>query len=374
MAAVLLALAFSWVGAPPTAHAAAFVVNSTVDASDAAPGNGVCATATGLCTLRAAIQEANAFPGLDTITFNIAPGGVQTITPASVFVSLTSPVIIDGTTQPGFAGTPIIELNGSLAGATATGLKFTGGSSTLRGLVINRYGAYGVRLDGGGANIVEGNFIGTNVSGTAALGNVSEGVYIVGSSANRVGGTALAARNVISGNGIGGVRIVGPSATGNKIHGNYIGTAVDGVTPLGNGGHGVSIASAYGNAIGGAGAGEGNTIAYNTGAGVQIWTGATSNAVLSNSIHSNGLLGIDLALFDISGVTPNDPGDPDTGPNNLQNFPVLSSATSASIPPPQAKELPTVAFGHHRGHHRPGDPEQHAQHAIYHPVLLQRGL
>ena len=95
--------------------AATFVVNNTGDAADASAGNGVCATAGAVCTLRAAIEEANALAGADTITFNIGAGGLQTIAPASALPTISTEIDIDGTTQPGFAGTPLIKLLGTSA-------------------------------------------------------------------------------------------------------------------------------------------------------------------------------------------------------------------------------------------------------------------
>ena len=141
------------------------------------------------------------------------------------------------------------------------------------------------------------------------------------------------ARNVISGNDGAGVRISGSGATGNQVQGNFIGTDVTGTAPLGNSRPGVVIRSSAGNnRIGGTGVMPGvcdgpcNRTAFNGAAGVRILSG-TGNTILSNSIHSNGGLGIDLAT---AGVTANDTGDGDTGANLLQNFPVLASATSGS--------------------------------------------
>src|SRR5712692_9164441 len=97
------------------ATAAQFVVNNTADEEDFSSGDGVCETApgNGVCTLRAAIEEANATAATDTIAFNIPGSGPYTIRPTSALPTITDPVTIDGTTQPGFAGTPIIELDGS---------------------------------------------------------------------------------------------------------------------------------------------------------------------------------------------------------------------------------------------------------------------
>src|SRR6266540_575054 len=111
-------------------------------------------------SLRQAILDSNANPGADTITFNIGGGGVQTIHPTSALPDITDPVTIDGTTQPGFAGSPLIELNGGSAGSAA-GLRITAGSSTVRGLVINGFALDGIVLSGSGGNLIAGNYIGT---------------------------------------------------------------------------------------------------------------------------------------------------------------------------------------------------------------------
>src|SRR5262249_30252921 len=151
----------------------------------------------------------------DTIAFNIAPGGVQTITPTSPLPTITDPVTLDATTQPGFAGMPVIELNGSRAG-NVDGLVITAGNSTIRGLAINRFVSSGLRLTTNGGDVLEGNFLGTDVTGTMAIGN-GTGVTIRAASNNQIGGTA--ARNLISGNayGIEIEAILGESALGNVI-------------------------------------------------------------------------------------------------------------------------------------------------------------
>ncbi len=117
-------------------------------------------------------------------------------------------------------------------------------------------------------------------------------------------------------------------ATGNRVEGNFIGTDKNGTAALGNGGAGVStVASANDNTVGGTVSGAGNRIAHNGGDGVSVLGSSTGNRVLSNSIFSNIGLGIDLGT---SGVTNNDTDDPDTGANNLQNFPENLSATKSS--------------------------------------------
>jgi uncharacterized repeat protein (TIGR01451 family) len=411
---------------------ATFVVTNAGDSAD--PNSG---------SLRRAIMDANAMPGADVITFNIGGSGLHSIAVDSALPTITDPVTIDGTTQPGYTGRPLIEINGTSAGSNANGLRINS-ASTVKGLAINRFSAAGIRLEvngntiqssfigtdatgtsarpnqgggividaasnnliGGGTglgnvisgnlgngiaitgsgstnNRIDGNLIGTDVNGVAAvpntgdgvnifagnfnrigglnadernvisgnlgrgvflfassstvqnnyigvgangttrLGNGSDGVSIFGSDRNVIGGTLSSNRNVISGNGGSGVAIF--AANQNMIQGNYIGVGADATTAVGNQGAGVSVDSASGNQIGGTAAGAGNVVAFNgqtfASGGVAIsGSQAAGNSILSNAIFANNGLGIDLAP---SGVNPNDPGDADTGPNRLLNYPDL---------------------------------------------------
>ena len=113
--------------------------------------------------------------------------------------AVTAPVIIDGTTQPGYVAQPLIELNGTSAGANA-GLRLLAGNSTVRGLAINRFQTDGIDIIGPGTNLIAGNYIGTDPTGLIARPNATEGVLISGSSGNVVGGTNVLDRNLISGN------------------------------------------------------------------------------------------------------------------------------------------------------------------------------
>ena len=397
----------------------------------------------GTGSLRQAILNANADAGTQTITFDIPGAGPHTIQPLSSLPNLTDPVVIDGTSEPDFAGAPIIELDGSNAGATASGLHITAGSSTVKGLVINRFNFSAIGFSGAGGNVLEGNYIGTDVSGTVALGNGGTGGMGIGfaTSNNTIGGTTPAARNIISGNTFG---LLISGGANNLVQGNYIGTDVSGTVALPNLGEGVRVQNAAGGLIGGTAAGAGNLISGNgsngasgilifsnsanyqvqgnyigtdvTGtaalgnvaSGIQVWSasnitiggtvagagnlisgngsygvsidgpgvtvegniigadaggtlplgnassgvvvgsntiiggqatnagnliafnnqhgiyvGGTANALWSNNIHANGNLGIG---FGGATPTPNDLGDGDTGNNNLQNHPVLSTA------------------------------------------------
>lgn len=232
-----------------------------------------------------------------------------------------------------------------------------GGTGAGAANVISGNGEEGVEIDdGAAANTVQGNLIGTNAAGTAAVPNAENGVQIDFAPGNLIGGTAAAARNVISGNGANGVELLFDGTVGNSIQGNLIGTDVNGL-PMGNTLDGVWAGNSGQNFIGGTDAGAGNVIAYNGGNGVTITffpEESTQKSILGNSIHDNTGLGIDLdgnadADFgsDGDGVTPNDTDDPDTGPNELQNYPVLTSAeltTSGFVVEGTLNSLPDTEF------------------------------
>jgi CSLREA domain-containing protein len=344
--AVLLAAIAACLGlaSGPAYASTTFYVNSVADHADANLGVTACDTGYVVerdgggqeaeCTLRAAIEQANYTPGADTVKFAIPGGGVKTIAPASDLPRIAEALTVDGYTQPGASpntravGSDAvlkIELRGP---GNGHGLVVEASNSTVRGLVINRSGE-GVRITGSGAtgNRVEGNYLGTDPSGTQKLGNGDYGVAIGGAPNNTIGGTTPGARNLISGN-LGGVGIEGNGATGNKVTGNYIGTDRNGTADLGNSSSGVLIDGAPGNTVGGAVAGARNVISGN-GIGVFVQgDGATGNRVLSNSIFGNVALGIDL--YGALGPNPNDPDDKDAGPNGLQNRPLLSSARKSA--------------------------------------------
>src|SRR5436309_1781274 len=239
----------------------------------------------GAGSLRQTILDANANAGTDTISFNITSGsGVRTINLLSALPDITGPVTIDGTTQPGFAGSPLIELNGTGASGLAA-LYITAGNSRVKGLVINRFPGGGIYLVNAGGNVIEGNYIGTNALGTAISSNVSLGIWMSNSPNNTIGGTTAASRNIISGNGTGvfeGVRIESSASTGNQVLGNYIGTDVTGAVALGNTGSGIFINGANNNTVGGTSAGAQNVIAGNQGSGIDI--NASNNTVQGNYI------------------------------------------------------------------------------------------
>src|ERR1051325_11418975 len=204
-----------------------------------------------------------------------------------------------------------------LDGASST---FVGGVAIGAGNLISWNGD-GLLISTAAFSRVQGNLIGSDVTGTNDLGNGS-GVRIIDSSSCLIGGTNAAARNIIVGNGRGGIEGLGVSVSNNVIQGNFIGTDLTGRLALGNGSFGLLFEAGQANLIGGTVAGAGNTIAYNMGNGVELLSGA-QNAILRNAIFGNAGLGIDLGG---DGVTANDTDDTDSGANGLQNFPEWISA------------------------------------------------
>ncbi len=214
-----------------------------------------------------------------------------------------------------------------------------GGTTAGAANTISGNSAHGIRLeDFANDNQILGNLIGTDSTGTLVVANAGSGIMINADAVrNEIGGASASARNIISGNGGNGI-LLDFGADSNTIAGNFIGLAQDGISPLGNALSGVHImGSAEDNRIGGTSLNAGNRIAFNQEDGVrmaeQVIVNDTflpsSNSVLSNSIHSNGGLAINLDGDPGSGtdvVTPNDANDADAGPNGLLNFPVLNSA------------------------------------------------
>ena len=234
--------------------------------------------------------------------------------------------------QGNFIGTDIngaARLSNGSAGIGLLGAQANtigGQTSDARNLISANNDA-GIFLYGVGTawNTIQGNFIGTDQSGTRALNNLYEGVYLNGAFTNSIGGDVAGAGNLISGGNNRGLYLT--NASWNRIQGNLIGTAADGISPLGNLNHAIEIyRNADHNLIGGAGPWEGNRIAFTqVYTGVRIRDGNIGNLVLGNTIYSNTALGIDLGG---AGVAVNDPCDADSGGNQLQNYPVLTSAVS----------------------------------------------
>ena len=188
-----------------------FVVNNT---GDSGPGS----------FRQAIIDSNNAVGATNTIDFDISGTGVGTIVSLSPLPAITNPVRIDGTSQPGYAGTPLIELSGSQAGVP-DGFTITGSGSTIRGLDINSFASgAGIVITGMAAtgNTIEANDIGTDPTGLQALPN-EFGVQILGGAHNNlVGGTISAAGNLVAFNTGPGVDVEGNSSVGNQMTANRI--------------------------------------------------------------------------------------------------------------------------------------------------------
>ena len=237
-----------------------------------------------------------------------------------------------------------LRANGTANGMIASGVYLNNTSGNIvggnapadRNVISNNRDGIFIAAGAGNStnNIVTGNYIGTNPSGTTAQGNTQRGVF-VGSFGQSAGDNSIS-NNLISGNGHFGILLRDASVTGTLIAANRIGVTANGTGALPNGGSesgddglagtnaraGVYIAASN-NTVGGTAPGAGNTIAFNAGTGITVASGA-DNTILGNSIFSNTGTDIDLGG---DGVTFNHVGLV-AGPNNYQNYPVLSLATS----------------------------------------------
>lgn len=324
-----------------------------------------CDGTTGVCTIRTNTQ-------------------LPDIRDAVIIDGYTQPGASANTLAVGSNVRLLIELNGENAPRNANGLLISRtDQSIVRGLVINRFKGYGIylRYHTSQTNYIRGNFIGSDASGTHALGNERGGIFVLDGS-NIIGGANPGDRNLISGNNGEGIEIQGNRT---QVLGNYIGTNATGTASLGNQSNGIDLSRANNTIIGGTAPGSGNIVSGNSNRGISIYdspgttiqgnfigtnsaittylgngyygvevisgnvriggttTGAgnviagngldgvllyssygtaAGNAVQGNAIYDNAGLGINI---NPDGTTHNDAGDVDTGTNNLQNFPVLTS-------------------------------------------------
>lgn len=329
-----------------------YSVNDLGDAPDAAPGDNICATATPVCTLRAAIMEANAHLGTDSIDFSVA----GTIAPATMLPPIGETVSIIASSAPGYSGAPVVVIDGAgvvtrgltigddatgtivraleIYGFTSSGIltsaagviiqenyigPVSGGTPNLEGLELEGTGGTvggggtkgnvisgntnnGILVRGTGHTIA-GNLIGTDAAGTAANGNAIGILIDLGSTGNFIG--TAADGNVISGNVFDGVDVF---ASDTIIRGNFIGTDASGTLDLGNGEVGIYADTVTNIDIGGLGAGDGNLISANFELGIltidvaasrvegnTIGLDATKSAILPN--------GVGIGLLFCDGVT-----------------------------------------------------------------------
>ena len=233
-------------------------------------------------TLRTAIIQANLDTAAPTIIqFNIAAtGAVQTISPTQTLPTITRSMLIDGTFEQLYSGSPLIEINGSSAGLGVTGLTISAGNTTVQGLTINRFTGNGIALTTTGGNTITANFIGTASSGFAAGANGLDGVAVsAGSNANTI------SNNLISGNSGNGINLNGQlggtattTTTGNIISNNRIGINVSGTGVVGNTGNGINVVNAPTTSIT-----TGNRIAGNRN-GIELFGNSIGTVVQSNFI------------------------------------------------------------------------------------------
>ena len=220
------------------------------------------------------------------ISFKIAGGGVQTIHLSQPLPAVTNSVLIDGTSQPNYAGTPLIQIDGSALSQGANGFVLTASSSTIEGLSIVGFSGSGVVLNSSNGDLVAANYLGLPAIGGPAGNGNGTGISIIGSSNNTIGGTSPSSGNVISGNTGNGILINagGGPATANDVFGNLIGTNPAGTLAAGNGQRGVVVMAASGTAIGSPAASLGNVISGNVGAGIALLSGATGTVIQNNEI------------------------------------------------------------------------------------------
>jgi titin len=253
----------------------------------------------GAHTLRQAIITANSSSGLQTIDFKMSGTGVHTIKLGSALPTITNSVIIDGTSQTGYTNRPLIEINGANAGNNVDGLYITAGGCTIQGLDIDKFLGTGIVLQTGGNNLIEANYIGTDPTGTVAKGNRDTGLLIFnGSANNRIIQNVISANG--STNGDAGVYVSDAGTNGNVFQGNFVGTDKTGTVALGNGGVGIYLANGAQNTlIGTNGDGindiaERNIISGNGYQGIAI-QGTSSGANTTGTVVAGNYVGTNAA-------------------------------------------------------------------------------
>ncbi|MBS0507801.1 MAG: DUF4347 domain-containing protein, partial [Proteobacteria bacterium] len=278
-----------------------------------------------------AAAVANQTNGIRLLSTGNTIGGTAAGAGNVISGNLGNGIDIAGTSATGntVAGNTIgLNATGTAAvGNSAIGIRISGGASsnTIGGAtgaarnVISGNGSYGISVEDANTSsvVIQNNWIGVNASGTSAIGNTSSGIALTGGPSN-----FTIASNWIALSGWHGIYLNGASADG-VIRDNRIGTDAAGSADWGSNGAGIQIGDTGHTTAPTRISVTGNIVAYSKGAGVRLLPSAgTSNPILGNSIYGSTSLGIGLGS---PGVTPNDPGDADTGPNNLQNFPVLQS-------------------------------------------------
>jgi uncharacterized repeat protein (TIGR01451 family)/CSLREA domain-containing protein len=273
---------------------------------------------TSLGNLSAGIRLSSSFPltnrigGPDDASRNIISGNQTGITSSGSSTAIVQGNYV-GTNASGdgaIANNHGIFLQSGLIGGPGAG-------NLISGNIFNAVGAVGPVA-------VQGNIVGTDAGMTSSLPN-GAGVAASSSGAGSptIGGASRGMGNVLSGNDFYGVLVAGTDIT---VEGNWVGTDPTGTQELGNADMGVLLRTAGPPPVDALI--RHNVIAFNEGPGIQVDNG-TGNTFVSNDIYANTGLGIDLTPSFVTGVTPNDTGDGDTGPNGLQNFPELTVAAES---------------------------------------------
>jgi CSLREA domain-containing protein len=276
-----------------------YVVDSTGDQEDATPGDGICRTAAGTCTLRAAMTEANLDRAPSLIRFAIPGTGPHTIAITTELPTLSDsfgPTTIDGYSQPGASpnthptvSNAIIRIQ--IAGVRVAGsfttidaIRITSANNRIQGLAFLRL-RRSIWISGRNAtgNVIAGNFVGAGANGQPWYDQINAvenrggdpggfGIWFSDeTSNNRIGGTAPADRNVISGNANDGIGMRGDRVSNHVVYGNLIGLNPSGTDRLRNWGDGIDLNyGASSNVIGGLGPGERNVISGNHGEGIEL--------------------------------------------------------------------------------------------------------
>ncbi len=248
----------------------------------------------GAGSLRQAILDANAAAGADTIAFNIVGSGVHTIVPLTALPTITSPVTIDGYTQPGASANTHDTTQGlntvlqiQISGASAVCIDVAAADTTIRGLVVNGCTTNAIRLLVAATNaVIEGNFIGTDPTGMTAISNTlpQNLIGVTGTANVRIGGATPAARNLLAG-GSGRIDIYGGS--GPTIQGNQIGTNALGTAELPNSGEGIYLQNVGNAIIGGANPAARNIISGNQSDGISLGLLAAGSVIAGNYIGTD---------------------------------------------------------------------------------------
>jgi len=311
-----------------------FVVDTSSDnasAHDSHPGDGLCSTSAARCTLRAAIEEANAHPGPDLITFAQTTYIIVDIT-AGPWPALTGQTTIDASgvwdtthNRPGVTLTTWdrsrtilrlaaddcqiygLEIIDSASFEVTSAYNIIGGAAVgQRNLFYSNHTGIWIMGSGAQYNLVRGNFIGLNPAGNLAAPNQYGVMVSAGASNNTIGGSSPMEGNVISGNERNGVFINSAGSDGNALGGNIIGLSADGNVALPNGQDGVVVyGGPMGTIIGGGGAMAPNLIAGNGLAGVSLVQAGTLTSIEDNIIAGNGNMGVSVMLTSGSAVVGN---------------------------------------------------------------------